>query len=376
MERKAEVLIVGGGIMGLCIAYYASKMGIRGITIIDRGKVGRGASTRNSSVLRETYAEEWMIRICQRGITLWEGLSGELNWNLLFDQKGHLSVLREEGHLQSAIKAVLLQNSFGVRSSILQPDEVFSIIPFARREGILGAVYHKRGGSIHHDATIFAFEKAVRKIGVEIIEGLECERLEVSGGKVTGAKTSAGEVKAPKVIVAASNNTVSLCRQLGVDLPIKTFQREAMVTEPYKRFLKPVVNDRSTGLLLNQTLRGEIVIDHNQEEVQDWNGLDATLWFARAVSNDICELFPPLQHVRIIRQWSGDYDLTPDRGPILGDVGAAEGLHVCSGFSGHGLMMAPAVGELFGELLAKGVPPPLMKRFDLARFAAPAAARK
>lgn len=368
MERKSDLLIVGGGIMGLCIAHYASKLGIRNITIIDRGKVGRGSSTRNSGVVRETYADEPMIKICQRGITLWEDLSAELGWNLLFDQKGHLSVMRDETHLVSSTKAVRLQNSLGVKSRILQPDEVASRVPFMRRDGVVGGVFHARGGSIHHDATIFAFERAVRHAAVEIIEGTSCTKIDLSSGRAVGAQTGAGEIRASQVILAASNSTVALSRELGVELPVRTLQREAMVTEPYKRFLGPVVNDRSTGLLLNQTLRGEVVIDHNQEEVEDWNGLQATLWFARSVANDVCNLFPPLQHVRITRQWAGEYDLTPDRGPILGEIGAAEGLHVCVGFSGHGLMMAPAIGELFAELLAKGNPPTLMQQFALSRF--------
>ncbi len=368
MRRKTELLILGGGIMGLTIAYYAARRGLRDITVVDRGRVGRGASSRNSAVVRETYAEESMIRVCQLGITLWEGLSRELRWNILFDQKGHLSLLSTEAHLKTANASLSLQKSLGVRSRLLQPEEAASVVPFLDKGRILGAVYHPRGGSIHHDAAIWAFEKAVRAMGVTILEGVNCERIAVASEKAYGVITSAGEIDASKVVVAAGNSSVALYGQLGISVPIRTLQREAMVTEPYKRFLRPVVSDRSNGLLMNQTLRGEIVIDHNQEPVEEFQGLRSTYWFAKEVARDVCRLFPALQHVRIVRQWAGEYDLSPDRSPILGEVGPIENLYLCAGFSGHGFMMAPAIGALFAELFSTGSPPDLLRRFGIDRF--------
>jgi heterotetrameric sarcosine oxidase beta subunit len=354
--------------MGLSIAHYASRLGLKEITIIDRGPVGRGASSRNSAVVRETYAEEGMVKICQMGITLWEGLSRELGWNLLFDQKGHLALLKTEGQLESARAAVKLQNSLGVKSRLIDPDEASSIVPLLKKDKIVAAVYHRRGGSIHHDAAIWGFEKSVRRSGVEIIEGVTCERITTAGDRAVGAVTSAGEVQADRVVVAAGNNSVALYNRLGVNLPIRTLQREAMVTEAYKRFLGPVIADRSNGLLLNQTLRGEVVIDHNQEEVERFQQLQATFWFAKQVAKDVCALFPELRHVRIIRQWAGEYDLSPDRAPVLGEVDPIENLYLCAGFSGHGFMMAPAVGMLFAELLSTGRYPDLLEKFRMTRF--------
>ena len=368
-ERSAEVLVVGGGVVGLSIAYNCAKMRIGKVLLIDKGKIGRGASSRNLGGVREQFSNEPMIKLTQYSIDIWEKLSGELQWNVLFDQKGYLMLARTEAQAEQIHQNVKLQNSLGVKSVLLSRERVLEMLPQLKSDDVICASFNNRDGSVHHDAVLWGYERAARRMGVEILEDVECFKFVSSSGEIKGTETSAGLILAKKLVNATGVFSKDLAATVGVDLPIKSYRREVVVTESYKHFLKPVFWDLSTGLLLSQTLRGEVLCDTRDPWNEESRETTVSLTFIKKLAKELHELFPQLTGLNLLRQWSGSYDVTPDGSPILGEDDTVKGLYFASGFTGHGLMVAPALGRLFSEYISSGKKPELLRPFRLSRFA-------
>ena len=368
MDRKTDILIIGGGILGLSIAYYAARSKLGRVTLVEGDRIGRGASSRNIGVIREQFGNSAMVNLMHLSIDLWEELSSRLRWNLLFDQKGRLTVARSEATMRSIKEAVELQNCLGVKSRLLTPEEAIEVLPFLNGNDLYGASFNGRDGMVHHDAVLWAFEKALRENSVDILEGVECSKILSSCGTVTGVETSAGQIKAEKTVVASGNNSRTLLLTAGVDIPLITLRREAMVTEPYKHFLPVVFTDAIREFVITQTLRGEVVGDTKYVDSSEVYEPQVTLTFAKKIAADIRYNFPKLGKIAILRQWAGLYTATPDKLGVAGKVIGIENLLVASGFGGQGFMVSPAVGELMAEILSTQRTPNILKPFDCSRF--------
>jgi heterotetrameric sarcosine oxidase beta subunit len=368
MERTTDVLIVGGGIVGLSVAYNLAKSGLGSVTLIERDRVGSGASSKNSGGIREQFSNLPMIKIMHYSIDLWEGLPKELSWNLLYEQKGYLMAARTEAQLQQLRANVEMQHSVGVKSRLLSAEEFMEEIPYLHVTDLVGGAFNQRDGTVHHDAVLWAFERAVKKMGVEVLEGVECRNIITASGKAVGADTTAGSIRSTAVIVAAGVYTKDLLAPLGVELPIKSYRRENSVSESYKSFLKHVFWDLTTALFLNQTLRGEVLCDTRDPNHGESRDRDASYAFAAKLASEISRFFPVLKNIRMLRQWSGLYDITPDGSPLLGRVEEVENLLPAAGFSGHGFMLAPAVGRLYAQMLKEGTVPEMLRPFVYSRF--------
>jgi sarcosine oxidase subunit beta len=368
LNRNTDILIIGGGILGLGVAYYAAKLKLGRITLIESNKIGRGASSRNIGVIREQFDNAAMVNLMHQSIDLWQELCSDLSWNLLFDQKGRLTVARSEDTMQRITQAVKLQNSLGVKSKLLSAKEAIEMLPFLNREELYGATFNQRDGMIHHDAVLWAFERALRENNVEIIEGIECMKIISVGGKAIGIESSIGDIRAEKIVVAAGSYTRSLLLTVGVDLPLITLRREAMVTEPYKHFLPVVFTDALREFVITQTLRGEVVGDTKYADDSSVGQPLVTLTFARRIAKDIRDNFPRLANITLLRQWAGIYNTTSDKLGVVGQIASISNLFVVTGFGGQGFMVSPAVGKSTAEFISLGKEPDVLKPFDCSRF--------
>jgi heterotetrameric sarcosine oxidase beta subunit len=368
LKRQTDILIVGGGVIGLIIAHFASRAGLGKITLIEKDTLGKGASSRNLGGVREQFSIAPTINMMRFSVDAWEKLPKELEWNILYDQRGYLMLARAEEQFQQLKRNVSLQNSLGVNSRILSPSEAAKMAPFVPEEGLMGASFNQRDGTVHHDAVLWALERSARRNGVEILEHVECTKILTASGKATGVETSAGEIDASKVVVAAGVFSKDLCQPVGVELPIMSFRREVVVCEPYKSFVRPVVWDLMTGLFLVQTLRGEVLCDTRDPDPNQSRETEATAAFLKKLATEIVQVFPKLGGLHVLRHWAGLYDVTKDGSPILGTLDELENLYPAAGFSGHGMMLSAAVGKLYAELLATGKVPALLEPFGLRRF--------
>jgi sarcosine oxidase subunit beta len=364
---------VGAGVHGLGIAYYlASRHGIRNIALLERGYLGCGNSGRNTAIIRSNYRTPEGIPFYEESVRLYERLSEELEWNLLFSQCGHLTL----AHTESAIAGlrVRAENNqvLGVDSRIIYRDEIRKLVPAMDmsnrpRLPVLAALYHPPGGIIRHDAVVWGYARACDRMGVEIHPYTEVTGVRVAGRRTQSVITNHSEVAAGTVVNATAGWASMVAKLAGVTLPIVSHPLQACVTEPLKPFLDKVIVSASLHVYVNQTDKGELVIGAEIDPYQSYS-LKGTLPTLEQMASYTLELFPQLSGLRVLRQWAGICDMTPDFAPIIGVSREVENYYLDVGWGTYGFKAAPAAAKLLAELIATKKTPKLIEAFSPARF--------
>lgn len=372
LERSYDVVIIGAGVHGLATAYYlASRHGVRRVAVVDKGYVGGGGSGRNTAILRSNYLTPEGVRFYDRSVHLYRSLSADLNFNVMFAPRGHLTLAHNDGSLRTMRWRAEVNKLQGVNSEVIGPDEIKRLVPFMdvstdTRYPILGALYHPPGGIIRHDAVNWGYARAADALGVHIHQNTEVLAIHSKGGRVTGVTTNRGEISAPTVVNCTAG-WASLVNELaGVPLPIITHPLQAAVTEPVKMFLHSVVVSGSLHVYVSQTDRGELVFGASTDPYASYS-MRGSLEFTEELAGHVLELMPSIAKMRVLRQWAGLCDITPDFSPIMG-VTPLDGFLVDVGWGTYGFKAGPAAGESMAQLIASGRTPPLIAAFDLARF--------
>jgi sarcosine oxidase, subunit beta len=366
-----DVVIIGGGSHGLATAYYLRQHGITNVAILERNYIGSGAAGRNTTILRSNYKTPEGARFYDASLKLYEGLSQDLNFNLLFSQCGHLTLAHSDRAMFVMANRAEVNRLGGIDTTVIDPDEVKRLAP-AMYVGpdttypILGALYHRPGGIIRHDAVVWGFARAVDAGGAEIHPYTEVTAIERTAGKVSGVVTNRGRIKTGTVINATAGWSTLVCDMVDVKLPITTHILQACVTEPMKPLLDVVIVSSQMHIYISQTDRGEFLMG---SEIEPWTTyrMQGTLNFLQDLTRHVLELFPQLEHARLLRAWAGLCDLSPDYSPILGQT-EVEGFHVSAGWGTYGFKAAPIVGQQLAELVATGRTPELIAPFRLERF--------
>jgi sarcosine oxidase subunit beta len=371
LKKRYDVVIVGGGSHGLATAYYLRKRGITDVAILEKGYIGSGAAGRNTTILRSNYKTQEGARFYDASIKLYEGLSEDLNFNVLFSQCGHLTLAHSDRAMFVMANRAEVNRLNGIDSRLIGPEEVQRLAP-AMHVGedavhpIMGALYHPPGGIIRHDAVVWGFARGADAGGAEIHPYTEVTGLERKGDRITAVQTNRGRVEAGVVINATAGWSTLIADMAGVPLPITTHILQACVTEPVKPLLDVVIVSSQMHVYLSQTDRGEFVMG---SEIEPWTTyrMNGTLNFLQDLTRHTLELFPQLEQARILRAWAGLRDLSPDYSPILG-VTEVENFHVSAGWGTYGFKAAPIVGQTLAELIDTGRQPELIQPFRLERF--------
>jgi sarcosine oxidase subunit beta len=371
LRSSYDVVIIGGGSHGLALAYYLQARGVRDVAVLEQSYIGSGAAGRNTTILRSNYKTPEGARFYDASIKLYEGLAGELNFNLLFSQCGHLTLAHSDRALAVMANRAEVNRLAGIDSRLIGPAEVSAVCPALRVSDdaihpILGALYHPPGGIIRHDAVVWGYARGADRGGVEIHPYTEVTGLERSGGRITAVNTNRGRVAAGAVVSCTAGWSTLVCAMAGVELPITTHILQACVTEPVKPLLDVVVVSSQMHVYISQSDRGEFVMG---SEIEPWTTYRTrgTLNFLQELSRHVLELFPQLEYARLLRSWAGLCDLSPDYSPILG-VTEVENFHVSAGWGTYGFKAAPIVGQTLAELVATGRTPELIAPFTLERF--------
>jgi len=373
LKSRYDVVIIGAGVHGLGIAYYlASRHGVRNIAVLDRGYLGCGNSGRNTAIIRSNYRTPEGIPFYEESVQLYERLSRELEWNLLFSQCGHLTLAHTDSALAGLRVRAENNQVLGVDSRIIYPAEIRRLVPSMDlsdqpRLPILAALYHPPGGIIRHDAVIWGYARACDRLGVEIHPYTEVTRTRVSRGKAESVTTTRGEVAAGTVVNATAGWASMIARMAGVTLPIVSHPLQACVTEPLKPFLDKVIVSASLHVYVNQTDKGELVIGAEIDPYQSYS-LKGTLPTLEQMASYTLELFPQLSSLRVLRQWAGICDMTPDYAPIIGASREVSNYYVDVGWGTYGFKAAPAAAKNMAELIATGKTPKIIEAFSPARF--------
>ncbi len=372
LRGSYDAVIVGGGVHGLAAAYYlAANHGITNVAVLDKGYIGSGGSGRNTAILRSNYLTPEGVRFYDRSMELYRSLAADLNYNVMFARRGHLTLAHNDGSLRTMRWRAEVNKLQGVDSEVIGPDEVKRLVPYldtsaGTRYPVLGALYHPPGGIIRHDAVVWGYARGADAHGVHIHQDTEVTGIEVSRGKVQGVRTSRGRIASPVVLNCTAGWSTLICDMAGVGVPVQTFPLQAAVTEPVKPFLDAVVVSGSLHVYVSQTDRGELVFGASVDPFPSYS-MRGSLDFIEGLAGHVLELMPALAKVRLLRQWAGLCDMTPDFSPIMG-LTPVEGFFVDIGWGTYGFKAGPVSGEAMADCVAAGKPPPIIEAFDLARF--------
>jgi sarcosine oxidase subunit beta len=365
------VVIVGGGAHGLATAYYLGQLGVKNVAVLEQSYIGSGAAGRNTTILRSNYKTPEGARFYDASIRMYERLSQELEFNLLFSQCGHLTLAHSDRAMFVMANRAEVNRLHGIDSRLIDAAEVKRLCPPLNVSEhvtypIAGALYHPPGGIIRHDAVVWGYARGADRAGVEIHPYTKVEGFERTNGRITAVKTNRGTVRAGQVISATAGWSTLVCEMAGVGLPITTHILQACVTEPVKPLLDVVVVSSQMHVYISQSDRGEFVMG---SEIEPWTTyrMQGTLNFLQDLTRHTLELFPQLERARILRAWAGLCDLSPDYSPIIGKT-EVDNFHVSAGWGTYGFKAAPIVGKTLAELVASGRTPELIEPFALERF--------
>lgn len=368
-----EAVIVGAGGHGLATAYYLAKEhGLRDIAVLDKGWLGGGNTGRNTTIIRSNYLQDESAAIYEHALKLWETLSQELNYNVMFSPRGVMMLAHNEHDVRVFKRHVHANRAQGIDNEWLTPAQAKAFCPPLHigtdaRYPVLGAALQRRGGIARHDAVAWGYARGVSAMGVDIVQNCEVTGIARGpDGAVTGVETTRGFIQAPKVAVVAAGHTSVLMGMAGVRMPLESFPLQALVSEPIKPVMPCVVMSNTVHGYISQSDKGELVIGGGTDVYTSYSqagGLPVVTHTLEAM----CELFPSFRRLRMLRNWGGIVDVTPDRSPIIG-LTPVPGLYVNCGWGTGGFKATPGSGHVFAATVARNEPHPIAAPFRLERF--------
>jgi sarcosine oxidase subunit beta len=373
LKTQYDVVIIGAGVHGLATAFYLAKHGVTNVAVLDKGYLGGGASGRNTAIIRSNYRTPEGVAFYDESVKLYERMSTELGYNVFFSQQGHLSISHTESGIAGLRVRAEVNKLMGVDSRVIDADEIKQLVPAIdiskrQRYPILAALYHPPGGIIRHDAVVWAYAREADRAGISIFPFTEVVGIGTSNGSVTSVETTRGTIKTGTVVNATAGFCSTIAKMVGLKLPVNTHPQQAFVTEPLTPFLDHVVVSATLHVYVSQTDRGELVMGSEIDPYSSYS-TRSTLPFLETTASHTLELFPCLRHVRILRQWAGSCDMTPDYSPIMGTVPQLKGFILDVGWGTYGFKAGPVSGKRIAELIATGKTPELLKPFSITRFA-------
>ena len=371
-KPEYEVIIIGGGGHGLATAYYLAKEhGVRNIAVLEKGWLGGGNTARNTTIVRSNYLWDESAAIYEKSLQLWEGLSQEINYNVMLSQRGVMNLAHSLGDVREGVRRVNANRLNGVDAEWLDADGVKAFCPIINiskeaRHPVLGATLQRRGGVARHDSVAWGYARAADALGVDIIQNCEVTGIKREGGKVTGVETTRGDIATKKIGVVAAGHSSVIAEMAGIRLPVTSHPLQALVSEPIKPVIDCVVMSGAVHVYVSQSDKGELVMGA---------GIDSFNSYAQRGSFHVIEhqlgacleLFPIFSRVRMMRSWGGIVDTCPDASPILSGT-SVEGLYFNCGWGTGGFKATPGSGWCFAHTLAKDAPHALNMPFSLSRF--------
>lgn len=368
---KYKIVIVGAGGHGLATAYYLGKnFGITDIAVIEKGWLGGGNTGRNTTIIRSNYLQDPSAAIYNKALQLYENLSQELNYNVMFSPRGLIMLAQTEHEVRGYKRTVYANYLQGVSTEWIEPERVKELVPIINIDGprypVLGGLYQERGGTARHDAVAWGYARACSDMGMHIIQNCEVQGVETEGGHVRAVNTSKGRIGCEKLAMVVAGHSSQLAEMAGFRLPIESVALQALVSEPIKPCMDVVVMANTVHGYLSQSDKGEMVVGggtdgfNNFTQRGSWHHVEETV---RA----LVETFPMISRLKMLRQWGGIVDMTGDRSPILSETPVG-GVFVNCGWGTGGFKSIPGSGWAMAELVANGKPGPLAAEFGLNRF--------
>jgi sarcosine oxidase subunit beta len=368
-----DAVIVGGGGHGLGAAYYlASEHGLTNIAVLEKGWIGGGNTGRNTTIIRSNYLFKESAALYDHSVKMWETLSQALNYNVMFSPRGVMMLAHTVHDIQVFKRHVHANRCNGVDNEWLEPEQAKEFCPPLNigddiRYPVLGAALQRRGGTARHDAVAWGYARAADALGVDIIENCEVTGIDRdAAGAVESVQTSRGTIRTRKVGVSAAGNTTVVLALAGVRLPLESYPLQALVSEPIKPIFPCVVMSNTIHAYISQSDKGELVIGAGTDAYTSYTQRGA-LHINNHTLDAICELFPTFRRMRMLRNWGGIVDVTPDRSPIIAKT-PVKGLYVNCGWGTGGFKATPGSAHVFAWTIARDEPHPINAPFTIERF--------
>jgi sarcosine oxidase subunit beta len=374
LGRTYDVVIIGAGGHGLAAAYYLARdHGITNVAVLEKGYLGGGNTGRNTTIVRSNYLTPEGVAFYDRSVRLWQDLSEEFDLNLFYSTRGHYTLAHTDSAMRTMRWRAEVNKHLGVASEVVDAAAVAEALPMldlscAGHAPVLGALYHAPGAIARHDAVAWGYGRAADLRGVAIHQQTEVTGIDVEHGRVVGVRTTRGDIATRKVLCAVAGSTPRLAAMVGLRTPITIHPLQAMVSEPVKPWLDPIIVSGSLHVYVSQSARGELVMGAALDPYELHN-TRSTLDFAEDLAARMLELFPFLAHVNVNRQWAGMADMTPDYAPIMGRT-PVEGFYLDAGWGTWGFKATPVAGKTMAATVAHDADDALIQGFNLSRFGA------
>jgi sarcosine oxidase subunit beta len=371
-RRRYQVVVVGGGGHGLATAYYLAKNhGIRDVAVLEKGWIGGGNTGRNTTIVRSNYLLDANARFYEHSLKLWEGLSRDLNFNVMFSQRGVLNLAHSDGQMESYARRGNAMRLNGIDAVLLDREQVRAMVPLLdcsprARYPVVGGLLQPRGGTARHDAVAWGYARAADAHGVDIIQNCEVTGIRVEDGAVQGVDTTRGAIVADKVAIVVAGNSSRLAAMAGIRLPIESHVLQAMVTEPLKPCIDTVVTSGASHLYISQTDKGEVLMGGDLDFYNSY-AQRGNLPRVEQVVQAAVSMFPFLGRLRLMRTWGGIMDMSMDGSPIIGKL-PVNGLYLDGGWCYGGFKATPGSGWCNAWTIAHDEPHALNAAFTLDRF--------
>jgi len=372
LKSNYDIVIIGGGGHGLAIAYYLAKeWGISNVCVLEKSWLASGNTARNTTIVRSNYLTPEGVAFYEESRRLYEELAGELDINLMYSARGHLTLAHTDAAMRTSRWRAEVNKHLGVDSELVDCAELAEICPHLNlsrtiRYPILGALYHRPGAIVRHDAVAWGYARRAMELGVEIHQHTEVTGFDIQAGQVNTIHTSRGAVSAGVVVQAVAGLSSEVARMAGLRLPIRSIPLQACVSEPLKPFLDPIIVSSSLHAYVSQSARGELVMGGSTDPCPLYS-TRSSLEFSEGLMSHMLELFPFLARAKMMRQWAGIADMTPDFSPVMGET-PLQNYYVDAGWGTWGFKATPICGKSMAELLATRKLPDIIAPFSLDRF--------
>ncbi len=372
LKDSYDVVIVGGGGHGAATAYYLARdYGITNVAILERGYLGGGNTARNTTIIRSNYLTPEGVAFYDESLSLYKDLSNDFDMNIMYSERGHFTLAHTDAAVRTSRWRAEVNKHLGVDSELVFPNEIKKICPQLNlsedvRYPVMGALYHPPGAIARHDAVAWGYARGATMRGVELHQKTEVTGIKRSNGKAVGVETTRGTVNAGKIIQCVAGRSSLVAKMAGFKLPIKTVPLQACVSQPLKPFLDAIIVSGSLHVYISQSSRGELVMGGSTDPYGVYQNR-STLEFKEGLMAHMLELFPFLGEVKILRQWAGMADMTPDFSPVMGET-PVDNYYIDAGWGTWGFKATPVCGKRNAEMLATGTVPEVLKPFRLSRF--------
>jgi sarcosine oxidase subunit beta len=368
MIKKADIVIIGGGVVGCSIAYNLAKLGAKNIILLEKNTLASGSTGRCGAGIRQQFGTKMNCILARESIKIFENLSQELEYDIELNQGGYLILAYTEKEVNQFKKNVALEQSLNIKARFITVEEAKEIVPPLNTEGILAATFCPTDGHANPFKTNFAYAEAAERLGVKIYTFTEVKEIETENHKIVAVNTDKGKVLTPMVVNAAGGYSGIIGKMVGVDIPVYSQRHQILITEPVDPLFRPMLMSFSRNFYGQQTPHGSIIMGFGDPNERKDGDIGSSWQFAQEMAQKMTAVLPLLKEVSMVRQWAGLYNMSPDAQPILGEHPQIEGFYMAIGFSGHGFMLAPITSKLIAELIFKKRTSLPIDKLDIGRF--------